>query len=70
MLRQLALHISLETPTSQLAIKVTAKGKATFIVETRIKGKTSAVRYSIGNVNDYTVKDTREEAHLIIANAR
>ena len=52
------------------AIKVTAKGKATFILETRIKGKTSAVRYSIGDVNDYTVKDAREEAHLIIANAR
>ena len=55
---------------TDFAIKVTAKGKATFIVETRIKGKASAVRYSIGDVNDYTVKDAREEAHLIIANAR
>ena len=27
------------------AIKVTAKGKATFILEIRVKGKTSAVRY-------------------------
>ena len=52
------------------AIKVTAKGKVTFIVETRIKGKASAVRYSIGDVNDYTVKNAREEAHLFIANAR
>jgi len=52
------------------AIKVTAKGKATFIVEIRVKGKTRAVRYSIGDVEDYTVKDAREEAHLIIANAK
>lgn len=53
-----------------LAIKVTVKGKATFIVAARIKGNASAVRYSIGNVNDYTVKDARKEALLIIANAR
>ena len=52
------------------AIKVTAKGKATFIVEIRVKGKTSAVRYPIGNVEDFTVKDARDEAHLIIANAK
>ena len=45
------------------AIKVTAKGKATFIIKTRIKGKTSAVRYSIGYVNNYTVKDFREDAY-------
>ena len=55
---------------TRFAIKVTAKGKATFIVETRIKGKASAVRYSIGDVNDYTLKDAREDAHLIIANVR
>ena len=52
------------------AIKVTAKGKATFIVEVRVRGKTSAVRYSIGDVEDYNVKNAREEAHLIIANAK
>ena len=55
---------------TDLSIKVTAKGKAIFIVETWIKGKTSAVRYSIGDVNNYTVKDGLEQAHLIIANAR
>lgn len=59
-----------DSKLTAFGIKVTAKGKATFIVETRIKGKTSAVRYSIGDVNDITVKDAREEAHLIIANAR
>ena len=52
------------------AIKVTAKGKATFVVKIRIKGETSALRHSMGNVNDYTFKDALEEAHLIIANAR
>ena len=54
----------------RFAIKVTAKGKATFILEIRVKGKTSAVRYSIGEVEDCTVKDARDEAHLIIANAK
>ena len=28
------------------------------------------MRYSFGEVNDYTVKNAREDAHLIIANAR
>ena len=46
------------------------KGKATLIVAARIKGNASAVRYSIGNVNDYKVKDARKETLLIIANAR
>ena len=52
----------------RFGIKVTDKGKATFIVETRIKGKTSAVRYSKCNVNDSTVKDACKEALLILAN--
>lgn len=59
-----------DTDLVGFAIKVTAKGKATFIVEMRVKGKTSAVRYPIGNVEDSTVKDARDEAHLIIANAK
>ena len=46
------------------------KGKATLIVDTGINGETSAVRYTIGNVNDYTVKDAGEKDLLIIANAR
>ena len=33
-----------DTNLTGFAIKVTTKGKATFIVETRIRGKTSAVR--------------------------
>jgi hypothetical protein len=50
-------------------IEVSAKGKATYFVETRVKGTRKNVRTQLGNVDHLTLDDARTEARHLLAQA-
>ncbi|WP_417605094.1 tyrosine-type recombinase/integrase [Primorskyibacter flagellatus] len=58
-----------DTDTRGFLIEVSAKGKATFCVEKRIKGQASAKRIRIGDVDLVPLVDARQEAKRILLQA-
>ena len=52
-----------------LGIEVSAKGKASYFVETRIKGRRSATRKKIGSIDIISLSDAQAEAKALLADA-
>ena len=52
-----------------LGIEVSAKGKASYFVEIRIKGRKSATRKKIGSVDLISLSDAQAEAKAMLGDA-
>ena len=52
-----------------LGIEVSAKGKASYFVETRIKGQRSATRKKVGSVDILSQADAQAEAKAFLGDA-
>ena len=52
-----------------LGIEVSAKGKASYFVEIRIKGRRSATRKKIGSVDLISLSDAQAEAKAMLGDA-
>ena len=64
-----SIYFVRDTDLSGFAIKVTAKGQASFVVDLRIKNG-STFRHTIGGVDHILAKDARIKAHEMIALAK
>lgn len=62
-------HFLRDSDLVGFGIEVTAKGKATYFVETRIKGRGNVVRKQLGSIDHLPLLDARQEArkHLLEA---
>jgi len=64
-----SIYFVRDTELKGFAIKVTAKGQASFVVDLRIKHG-GTLRHTIGGVDHILVKDARVKAHEMIALAK
>lgn len=63
-------HFVRDTDLTGFGIEVTAKGKATYFVETRIKGRGNVVRKQLGQVDLLPLQDARQEARKYLLEAK
>ena len=52
-----------------LGIEVSAKGKASYFIETRVTGRRSAIRKKIGSVDIISLSDAQAEAKAFLGDA-
>ena len=54
-----------DAKTPALGLRITAKGKKTYIFESRILGQKSPIRTTIGDVRTYSIEDAQKAANLL-----